>query len=169
MNRPTEKRTAPFMPVINEGCVARDIHMARMLQGCYQGELVAIAAYLCRSRQAEHCDRALSELFDELAHEEIAHFRLVGELIAALGGVPAVQAEVCIKPVCVPREKLAAVLVQRSLRQLRSMTDAYQTAMGQTGDRVVRSLLSGLTANLHRQTEILKKQLIDATNQTWQD
>ncbi len=169
MNRPTEKRAAPFIPVINEGCVARDIHMARMLQGCYQGELFAIAAYLCRSRQAEHCDRALSELLDEVAREEITHFRLVGELIVALGGVPVVQAEVCIKPVCAPREKLAAVLVQQSLRQLCAMTDAYQTAMGQTGDRVVRSLLSGIVADLHRRTEVLKKQLIDATNQTWQD
>lgn len=160
MNRlPNDAGNRPFRPCLS-GCVAQDLRMARAIGECYQCELYAIAAYLWRSLMCERHDRDLSELFERYAREEIEHFRLVGELISSLGGVPALYTQVRIDPArygnvndggCVSR------FLSEAIADEKQMIDRFQTLMGKTNDRVVRSILTHLVADEHRHMEQLQR------------
>ena len=141
------------------GCVSQDIRMARAIGECYQCELYAIAAYLWRSLLCERQDRELSTLCEQYAREEIEHFRLLGELIVSLGGRPALYTQVKIDPANYPREDGAACVRQmmcEAIADERQMIDRYQTLMGKSSDRVVRSILAGLISDAHRHVERLE-------------
>ena len=151
----------PFRPVL-EGCVVRDCRMARALGDRYQSELYTIAAYLWRSLMSEKHNRGLSDLFDLFAREEIEHFRLVGELIASLGGVPTLYTQIRIDPsryVGETGSQCLERLVREAIRDEKRMVDRYQTLMGQTNDRVVRSVLSHILSDEHRHIEQLREKL----------
>ena len=68
------------------GCVARDRQLAVALASCYTDTFASIAAQIYRSLVTVEQDRVLSDLFDRMAGEELEQFRLLGELIVALGG-----------------------------------------------------------------------------------
>ncbi len=160
MERPINQTPQPyFRPALPEGCVAKDRHMARALLGCYQGELYAIAAYLYRSLLTEHGDRTLSELFEMLAKEEIEQFRLVGELITALGERPILRTQVRIEESAACKEHTIrrTRLLEESLHEEKCMIERYQTLMASTEDRVVRSILSHLLSDGHRHAERLRE------------
>ena len=158
---PNDAQKTPFRPTL-EGCVARDPRLARAVGECYQCALYGIAAYLWRSLMSEKRDRELSRLFDRLAREEIEQFRLLGELIAALGGVPTLYTQVRIDPARhgQPTEaQFLSRLIREAIGDERQMIDRYQTLMGRTCDRVVRSILSQLLSGEHRHIEQLREKL----------
>ena len=154
---PNDAQKQPFRPTLS-GCVAQDHRLAHAVGECYQRELYLIAAYLWRSLMSEKHDRELSQFFDLYAREEIEHFRLVGELIAALGGTPMLYTQVRIDPTRygpLTAARFLAQLVGESIHDERLMIDRYQTLMGKTGDRVVRSVFSQILSDGHRHVERL--------------
>ena len=149
----SEKRFyPPFHPTL-EGCVAHDRRMSRALEDCYAAELHAIASYTYRSLLCEPFDRALADLFNGIALEEIQHFRLLGELILALGGNPVLRTRIQVEPAplcggdraCSDRE--ASCLIDDAIREEKCLIDCYETLMSRTEDRVVRSVFSHLIAD----------------------
>lgn len=148
----------PFRPRLI-GCVVQDLRMAHAIGECYQCELYAIAAYLWRSLVCERKNNALSACFEQYAREEIEHFRLLGELIVSLGARPALYTQVKIDPMRYSQEDAVACmrqLVREAIADERQMVDRYQTLMGKSGDRVVRSILAGLISDAHRHIEGLE-------------
>ncbi len=148
-----------FRPSLPKGCVAHDRRMAQALAGCYRWELYAVAAYLQRSVACEGEDGRLSVFFDELAHEEIEHFRTVGELIAALGERPILRAQVCVRTGGSDREGDGGRLrmLRESVREEHRMIGYYQNLMKATEDRVVRSLLMHFLSDGHRHIQDLER------------
>ena len=84
-HEPNQNRTPRFRPPLI-GCVARDRQLALSLGSCYTDTFTSIAAQIYRSLVTSERDRVLSDLFDRMAEEELEQFRLLGELIVALGG-----------------------------------------------------------------------------------
>ena len=149
----SEKRPyPPFHPKL-QGCVAHDRRMSRALEDCYAAELHAVATYTYRSLLCEPADRTLSDLFNTLALEEIEHFRLLGELILALGGNPTLRTRVQVEPFplcggdrsCTDREAMR--MIEEAIREEKALIDCYETLMSRTEDRVVRSVFSHLIAD----------------------
>lgn len=73
------------------GGVRRAPRLARSLFAPRADELSAISNYTYYSIVFESSMPELSELFDEIALTEMRHFRLLGELIDALGADPVVN------------------------------------------------------------------------------
>ena len=151
----------PFYPTL-DGCVARNLRLAAALEESYLEELGAVAAYTYRSMLLTRCEPRTAELFDRIAKEEMMHFRMLGELILALGGDPAVQGRIRVPSV----EESGRGGEKRDLhgrarifsdlrREARRAVDRYQTLMGSTQDRMVRSVLSHLLSDEHRHIEAL--------------
>lgn len=65
-------------------------------------ELNAISDYVYYSLILAECYPALSELFEKLSMTEMLHFRLLGQVVLALGGNPCVRCRVGGSSVCVP-------------------------------------------------------------------
>lgn len=158
-NRP--KRSEMFHPTPN-GCVLQDLRFARALEELYADELNAIATASYRSMLCEECDQELSALFYEQMQDEIQHFRFLGELILALGGNPTLRTQIRVETMHRsddPRSscaKLSEELLYVALRDKRRSIDRYQTMLGRTQDRVVRSLLCQLIDEEQRHSERLK-------------
>ncbi len=145
MNHPQEHSVPPFRPSLPLGCVARDRRMARSLSGCYQAELQSIAASLCRSVLCEVHDRALSDRFDALAKHRLERFRLVGELIFALGSHPSLRTQVCVEPDAGDLTAAGrARMLEASRRESARMAERYATLSQNTSDRVVQAVLGQL-------------------------
>ena len=139
----TNSRRAPrFRPPLI-GCVARDRQLAIALGGCYTDSFLSIGALIWRSLVCEREDRRLSDLFDRMATEALEQFRTLGELIVALGGDGAVRSGKCGFRGGV-RERGGAEAIAACIGEMRSRIDRYETLMGRTGDRVVRSVISKL-------------------------
>ena len=140
MRERSEKRTyPPFCPPL-KGCVSRDARMARRLLGAYLNEIYAVAANSYHSLLCEGYDQSLSALFEELATDA----RLLGRLILALGGTPTVRTQLRIGAAPLSdcedghdRERW----LEETLRHRRGSIELYQTLMGMTEDRIVRSVL----------------------------
>ena len=147
----------PFRPSL-DGCVGRDLRLARMLTDCYLNELYAHAANTYRSLLCEKGERTLSDLFDELAADENEHFRLLGGLILALGGDPMIRTQLGVGgniTACDGRWGMR--MLDDALCEKKKMIDRYQTVMGHTQDRVVRSVLLYLLENEERHVERLQR------------
>ena len=147
------------------GCVAKDVRFAQMLEEMYAEELAAVAADTYRSLLLEALGGRLCEAFDRFAMEEIAHLRLVGELCAALGRFPMLRAQIRMDPrrLGVSAEPVTGTCVESMLREAireenRSI-DRYQTLMGKTQDRVVRSTLAYLAEEEQRHADALEEML----------
>ncbi|MBQ7346756.1 MAG: hypothetical protein IJW55_02265 [Clostridia bacterium] len=161
MEHHSEKKSfPPFHPTL-QGCVVRDQRFARALEESYLEELYAISAYVYRSLLTAGHNKALSELFEELAKDEMRHFRLLGELILALGGNPTICTQLRVGSPdgmgnsCAPTCRGTSRMVSDSLREEKRGIDRYQTLMGRTQDRVVRSVISHILSDEHRHVEEL--------------
>lgn len=154
-----KKNLPPFHPVF-EGCVVRDPCMANAVGESYLEELYAIVSYNYRTTIARGCNKPLAELFDRIAKEEMRHFRILGELILSLGGNPAVCTHLRIGvsdaiPMGRGSAGAAARMIADSLCEERRGIDRYQTLMGCTRDRVVRSVLAQILDDEQRHVEAL--------------
>ncbi len=142
----------PFRPTLR-GCVGKDPRLCRMLEPAYGGELYAVAANTYRSLLCESVDVSLSAVFDRIAVCEAEHFRLLGELILCLGGNPALHVPLKLSPVEPPcrghasESRSICRMLTEAIQEKRRTIERYQTLMGQTCDRVVRSLLVQLIAD----------------------
>ena len=144
-----------------DGCVIRDLRFARVMEELYIDELTAIAAASYRAMVCDSCDRALAELLREQMQDEISHFRFLGELILALGGNPVIRSQIRVDPICRaddPRsscESQVDAVLNAALQDKKRSVDRYQSALGRTQDRVVRSLLLQLIDEEQRHAERL--------------
>lgn len=158
-----EPQNTPIFHPTPEGCVAHDLRFARAMEEIYIDELTAIAASSYRAMLAEPYDRDLSELLRRQMLDEIAHFRFAGELILSLGGNPCIRTQIRVEPIAraVDRDtecaRLPRTVLRMALSDKKRSIDRYQTLLGRTQDRVVRSLLSQLTDEEQRHAESLKR------------
>ncbi len=145
--------TPRFRPRL-EGCVARDRHMAAMLDACYIDAFSSVAANIYRSLVSAECDRGLSELYEWIAEEELEAFRTLGELILALGGDAMLRQSRRMRPCGVPSDtRFLRVCCAECERNI----DRYETLMSRTGDRVVRSIMAKLLSGERRIMEKLMR------------
>lgn len=139
----TCKRVPRFRPTL-EGCVAKDLHLVGAVERCYVDAFASIAACVYRSLVTENVNRAFSNLFEELAEEDMEQFRLLGELLMALGGDAAIRGfgrqGDCRRARQMPVESILAECIAQRTRNI----DRYETLMSRTGDRVVRSIFAKL-------------------------
>ena len=141
-------RTPRFRPPM-EGCVARDRRLANAVKICYVDTFASIAANIYRSLVSLSRDRRAADLFDSIAEEELEHFRLLGELILALGGDAVLRGS---RGTCVggKAEGDAGEFLADECDVRQRNIDRYETLMGRTGDRVVRSVLAKLLSSERR-------------------
>ena len=145
----------PFRPQLC-GCVAHDPRLARAVEELYEEELYAICAYTYRRLLGTR-----AELYADISKDEMRHFRLLGELILALGGNPVIRTQLRVDACELGRgsaqasERACGQLLQESIREERRTIDRYQTLMGCTDDRIVRSVLSGIVDDEQRHVEWL--------------
>ena len=154
-NEEQRGRCARFRPRL-EGCVARDRQLSQGLQGCYVESFAFIAASVYRSLVVAEENRVLCELFEWMAEESLEEFRLLGELILALGG----DAEITrlrVRPCGMASRSSGASLVEETACRLRKNIDRYETLMSHTGDRVVRSILAKLLSGQRRMLDRLQR------------
>ena len=152
-------RCARFRPRL-EGCVARDRQLAQNLQACYVDSFAFIAANVYRSLTVAEEDRSLCELFEWMAEESLEEFRLLGELILALGGSAALTRVRC-RSGGVPMRAPTVSLAEEAVRELQKNIDRYETLMSRTGDRVVRSILAKLLSGQRRMLDRLQRTMMD--------
>ena len=133
----------PFRPSLR-GCVARDARLAAAVYTCSIEAFFSISDNIYRSLICRDCDTALSDLFEELAETDLERFRLLGELYLALcdGNEQKVRRSLHYKsPSCAlvnqHHSHTSAALWER-----RRNIDCFETLMGRTEDRVVRSVFS---------------------------
>ncbi len=160
-HNPDHKPSVPFRPTLT-GCVAQDHRMARAVTDCYYGKLCSLSAYTYASLMTEQKDRALSDMLDAFAIEESEHFRLLGELILALGSNPTVKTQVRVSPmewregICGSHEAAVRTMLEEAVQLEKNASDRLQTLMGRTEDRVVRSLFAYLISDAQRHIEHLR-------------
>lgn len=160
-HNPDHKPSVPFRPTLR-GCVSQDHRMARAVTECYYAKLCSFSAYTYASLMTESKDRALSDMLDSFAAEEGEHFRLLGELILALGSNPNVKTQVRVSAMewregaCGSLEKAVREMLQEAITFEKNANDRFQTLMGCTEDRVVRSLFAYLLSDCQRHIEHLR-------------
>ncbi|MBQ9759850.1 MAG: ferritin-like domain-containing protein [Clostridia bacterium] len=153
-------REAP-MPFCRRGS-ARDPRLARLLGECYRAELCSVAAYTYRAAVTEPHSKELSDAFDRIATDEMEHFRLLGALIVSLGGEPMLrmrwQSGEGVPSSGDTRERAIAEgrMLSEAIEEERCEIDRYQTLMGQTEDRIVRSFLCQILSDEERHVARLK-------------
>lgn len=151
----------PFRPSLR-GCVGRDARLATAVYTCCGEAFWSISDNIYRSLIYKDCDTSLSDLFEELAQADLERFRTLGELFLAL-----CEGEKSKTP-CYPYRKrtLSSARNQNSHLQAalwgrRHNIDCFETLMGRTEDRVVRSVFSKILSvehTLHRRLESLCKE-----------
>ena len=135
---------------------ARDPRLARRLEESYHAELSATASYTYRSMITEPISKELSDALDQIAVDEMEHFRLLGLLMVSLGGNPTLCTSVQTDRMDLDpedRKKLSVSVTQMlsaAIREERAEIDRYQTLMARTEDRIVRSFLCQMIADEER-------------------
>ena len=132
----------PFRPSIR-GCVGHDTRLAAAVYTCSAEAFFSISDNIYRSLVCKDCDTPLSDLFNELAEADLERFRLLEELFLALND------DKKAKMPCFLSRKRAPLSphIQDSfacaaLWERRRNIDCFETLMGRTEDRVVRSVFS---------------------------
>ncbi len=121
------------------GLVAQDPRLARLLLPALGEELSSVAANTYRSLLTSEEQPERSRLFDALANDALRHFRILGELILALGGAPTVYSPTGKEA---PPPAPPTQFLNETLSEEKSSVERYETLMGKTHNRVVRSILS---------------------------
>lgn len=145
-------RAPRFRPRL-EGCVAKDRQFAAALGSCYVEVFSSIAANVYRSLVTAGEDRELSSVLDWVASEETEAFRLLGELILALGGDATLRQ---VRRARTPTADVCASFCRACCAERRWLIDRYETLMSRTGDRVVRSIMTKLLSSERRMLERLE-------------
>ena len=134
----------PFRPSLR-GCVGRDARLASSTYTCCSRAFFSISDNIYRSLICRDSDTALSDLFEELAQTDLEQFRTLGELFLALSDADR------RKTLRYPYFKRASRPSQNqdspalaALWERRCNIDCFETLMGRTEDRVVRSVFSKL-------------------------
>ncbi len=148
MSSQNHDRPPAFRPPLS-GCVSRDRRMANALFSLYLHAFSSVSANIYRSLRCRESERAAEAIFDRMAERDLEEFRLLGELIQSLGGNAELRSGMSIRS---HRTKGACAedFLTAALCECRESIDAYQTMLGRTGDRVVRSILSKLLASQER-------------------
>ena len=139
----------PFRPSLR-GCVGRDARLAASVYTCCSEAFFSISDNIYRSLALSNGDSALADLFEELAEQDLERFRLLEELYFALLGTdgpkapryPRFSRTAC--PARCQDSPATAALWER-----RRNIDCFETLMGRTEDRVVRSVFSKLLSAEH--------------------
>lgn len=134
----------PFRPSLH-GCVSRDARLAASLYTCCANAFFSISDNIYRSLVCRDSDTALSDLFEEIAERDLEQLRTLGELFLALSDAdgrkttryPYFKRNAC--PTRCHNTPVTAALWER-----RRNIDCFETLMGRTEDRVVRSILTKL-------------------------
>ena len=153
------RATPPFRPTLR-GCVARDPQFAQALSEVYRHKLYEVAAMTYRSLIADATDHVSAGVFDEIAIDAAEHFRLLGDLILALGSDPCFQMHLGVEQTSRHRHTTTEIPTQMVLdarKEKKRSIDRLQTLMGHTADRVVRSILTHLLTDESRHMEILSQ------------
>ena len=150
----------PFRPSLR-GCVGRDARLAAAVYTCSAEAFFSISDNIYRSLICKDCDVSLSDLFNELAEADLERFRLLEELFLALSDNKKLQTPYY------PSRKRAPLpthsqdsLALAALWERRRNIDCFETLMGRTEDRVVRSVFSKILSterHLYRKLEPLCK------------
>ena len=137
----------PFRPSLR-GCVSRDARLAASIYTCCANAFFSISDNIYRSLISKDIDTALADLFEEIAEKDLEQFRTLDELFLALS-----DADVRKTPRS-PNFKRSTSplrcqdsLVTTALWERRRNIDCFETLMGHTEDRVVRSVFSKLLAD----------------------
>ena len=149
-------------PPLTADCVTRDLRLARAMEELYVESVALFASASYRAMLCRQISPQLEEFFFEQMHGEIDHFRALGDLILALGGIPTLRTQIRVEPISeadlnAPGERrLAQRLCAAAIREKKHWVDRCQTLLGRSEDRVVRSLLLELLAAEKRQIEHLE-------------
>ena len=160
MNQPMKKEVGSVFRPTLKGCVARDLRMAQLVAESRWTLLCTIFTNVYRSLLMAEAYPAASRLLEELVDGEKALFSLLGDLVLALGGNRLSQTQLRIPVADLPShaaEQSASRLLYDVLNEQKCLIDRFQTMMGRTGDRVVRSVLAQILADLHNQTEKISR------------
>ena len=151
----------PFRPSLR-GCVGRDTRLAAAVYTCSAEAFFSISENVYRSLVCKDCDTSLSDIFNELAEADLERFRLLEELFLALND------EKKARTPCYSSRKRAPLsthlqdsLARTALWERRRNIDCFETLMGRTEDRVVRSVFSRILSterHLCRKLESLCKE-----------
>lgn len=161
MHKPDSRPSPTFRPTL-AGCVTRNPALARALEGLYLHALYSVAATTYRALIAERHDRTLAATLDEISVERSEHFRLLGDLILALGSNPVIRTELQVERITpdgkdsMRTEALTAGLISRTVAEHKWSIDRMQTLMGSTQDRIVRSILAHLVDDEERHVQMLR-------------
>ena len=135
------ERAPRFYPPLI-GCVAKDLSLCRMLSSLWSDTFSSFRCSLEGSLFLLPSDRAMGDALYRDAAELLEELRVLGELTVALGGCR--FSEGGSKS---GRCRSARELILGAIRDKRRRIDLYETVMSRTGDRVVRSVLSGLISS----------------------
>lgn len=144
---------------------SREGRRGAFLEGCFQAQLCAVAAYTYRSLMTEGISRELSDAFDRIAIDEMEHFRLLGSLIASLGGDPVIRTSVETESLEMEESNTRTLanalteMINHAVLEEREEILRYRTAMRCTDDRIVRGFLSQLIADEERHITTLVRLL----------
>ncbi len=141
-----------------KGCVARDVRFALALEPCCNDALSAIATQTYRAIRVREYDCLLSDLFEWIGTEEQKQFRLLGELILALGGNGKLHVAGRLRndPPIPNSSDLCTSLLNIGITEKQKTIDRYETLLTATQDRVVRSVISKLLGNERRMSARLE-------------
>ncbi len=161
MDQNFKNKPARFRPPLN-GCVGKDYRLARAVEDCYREELSSFAAHSYRALLIGTEMHAAAALFEGMAEQAQEHFRLLGELVLALGGTPTLRTSIRVSPMeCLAdggcsKAALRGVVSEALAGEHRKI-DRLQILMGHTQDRVVRSVLDLIASDLQRNVERLQR------------
>ena len=137
----------PFRPSLR-GCVGRDARLAAAVYTCAAEAFWSISENIWRSLIYKDCNTPLSDLFNELAEADLERFRLLEELFLALcenqRSKPSYYPNRKRSP-CVPHSQ--DLQTHSALWERRRNIDCFETLMGRTEDRVVRSVFAKLLSH----------------------
>lgn len=112
-------------------------------------ELNAISDYVYYSIILAECYPGVSELFEKLAMTEMLHFRLLGQVVLALGGNPCVRCRVGGSSVCVPPKvcDVKRLLENAISGEKKSCSDYKRLAAETCGDKIAEEIFCRLASD----------------------
>ena len=144
-----------------------DPRLAARMMRAYNDEVNQVITYTYQHLLTEGLDNEASNLFSELAAEDMAHFRTIGRLIRALGGDPGVALRLRTPRVDLSGDASCRALpvVRRMLRQDMQSEAATITELeslaAAAGEEAVISELRAIIRDEQEHYERLERLLAD--------